>query len=124
MPRKGEPMGDLIIRQERDETSGVWIVGIAGFLDSYTVSKLERSLQGLIADGDGRIVVDFGRLEYISSAGIGVFMSVVGPARSKGGDIILAAMSPKIAKIFTLLGFTQIFRMSGTVPEALAQFRQ
>lgn len=98
------------------------VVSVAGQLDAHTASDLETALYGLITDGSNRLVIDFAGLDYISSAGLGVFMVFIEQVRSAGGDIKLAAMQPKVAMVFDLLGFQVLFEMYPTVDEAIHAF--
>ncbi len=98
------------------------VVSVAGQLDAHTASDLETSMHDLITGGSNRLVIDFAGLDYISSAGLGVFMVFIEQVRSNGGDIKLAAMQPKVAMVFELLGFQVLFEMYAMVDEAILAF--
>lgn len=97
-------------------------VAVAGQLDAHTASDLETALHQIIAGGDVRLVVDFTSLDYISSAGLGVFMVFIEQVRTAGGDIKLAAMQPKVHMVFDLLGFHVLFEIYPSVDEAVRAF--
>lgn len=107
-----------------DGVSGTDItkVTVQGFLDAHTVPEMEKVIQDLIHDGKYKIIVDFKELSYISSAGLGVFMSVIGDVKSNDGDIVLMEMPPKIYKVFDLLGFTEIFTIVENEEKAIHAF--
>lgn len=100
----------------------VCVISLAGYLDAHTASRLEEAMQTAISGGCRKVVVDFAELEYISSAGLGVFMVFIESVRSDGGDIKLAAMKAKVFTVFDLLGFPVLFEIYPTVPEALEAF--
>lgn len=108
-----------------DTVSGTDItkVTVQGFLDAHTVPDMEKIIQNLIHDGRYKIIVDFKELSYISSAGLGVFMSVIGDVKGNNGDIVLMDMPPKIYKVFDLLGFTEIFTIVDTEDAAIQAFK-
>jgi anti-sigma B factor antagonist len=85
------------------------IIGIHGFLDAHTAPDLENKIDSLIKQGTKNIIVNFNDLDYISSAGLGVFMAFIEDIREKGGDIKLCSMSPKVFTVFDLLGFPILF---------------
>ena len=97
-------------------------ITVQGFLDAHTVPEMEKIIQNLIHDGKYKIIVDFKELSYISSAGLGVFMSVIGDVKGNDGDIVLMDMPPKIYKVFDLLGFTEIFTIVDTEEAAIQAF--
>jgi len=107
-----------------DAISGSTItkVTVQGFLDAHTVPEMEKVIQDLIQTGKYKIIVDFKELSYISSAGLGVFMSVIGDVKNNDGDIVLMDMPPKIYKVFDLLGFTEIFTIVDNEQAAVQAF--
>lgn len=105
----------------RDQ-GGTCVVSLAGYLDAHTATDLESTIQGVIDSGNTRLVVDFDELEYISSAGLGVFMVFIESVRKDGGDIKLAAMKERVFSVFDLLGFPVLFEIFKTVDEAVEAF--
>ena len=67
-------------------------------------------------------LLDLSGLEYISSAGLGVFMAFIEPLREQGGDIKIAALQPRVYNVFDLLGFPMLFDIVDTEEEALKRF--
>ncbi|MDD3627789.1 MAG: STAS domain-containing protein [bacterium] len=116
-------MADLNIEVKTNEiNSGVCLLVLSGFLDAHTFSKFEDQLRSLMKDNKYNVVVQMKNLDYISSAGLGVFMSVIGEIRQKGGDIKLSNLNSKVYKVFDLLGFTKLFQIFPNEEEALKAF--
>jgi len=105
-------------------SNGCNVVRLEGYLDAHTATNLEETIHTVIAQGCNRIVVDFEELEYISSAGLGVFMVFIEGVRASGGDLKLAAMKPKVFTVFDLLGFPVLFEIHPSVETALGNFHQ
>ena len=82
---------------------------LSGFLDAHTAPELENELETLISEERFKIVVNFKELNYISSAGLGVFMGYIENIRNNSGDIKMCSMSPKIFRVFDLLGFPTLY---------------
>jgi anti-sigma B factor antagonist len=74
--------------------------------------------------GKGRydIVIDLGNVNYISSAGWGIFISEIKEIRENGGDLKLAAMIGDVYEVFELLEFQTILESFDTVEEAVKSF--
>src|SRR5690625_6613577 len=79
------------------------ILDLKGELDAHTASELEAAFQRCTSDGRFNIVVNGEQLQYISSAGLGVFMAYIEDVRDRGGDIKIAALQPKVFNVFDLL---------------------
>lgn len=112
----------LTINKQRAED--IEIIFVGGILDAHTAPQLENSIKETIDKGIVKIVVNFRELEYISSAGLGVFMAFVEEIRNKDGDIKFTEMKEKIFSIFELLGFHLIFDILPSNEEAMNYFKQ
>ncbi|MBN1559244.1 STAS domain-containing protein [candidate division KSB1 bacterium] len=93
----------------RVNKNGCSILYLNGFLDAHTAPELENELEKLIAEERFNIIVNFKDLTYISSAGLGVFMGYIENIRDNQGDIKMCSMSPKIFRVFDLLGFPTLY---------------
>jgi anti-sigma B factor antagonist len=107
---------------ECSDRNGIRVLAISGYLDAHTAPAFERAIEDELRSGRVRLVVDCAGLTYISSAGLGVFMSYLEEIREKGGDIKLAAVKPKVYQIFDVLGFPQLFDIVDTVVDAERRF--
>jgi anti-sigma B factor antagonist len=107
---------------ERSDMSGVRILGLNGFLDAHTAPQFEKAIEEEFSAGRKRLVVDCSKLDYISSAGLGVFMSFIEEIREAGGDLKLAAIVPKVYQVFEVLGFPALFDILDTVDAAIRRF--
>ncbi|MDX1532496.1 MAG: STAS domain-containing protein [Rhodothermales bacterium] len=105
-----------------DHADGVCVLDLKGELDAHTASELEAAFQKCLDDGRSRILVHGGDLQYISSAGLGVFMAYIEEVREQGGDIKIAALQPRVYNVFDLLGFPVLFDITETEDEAVARF--
>lgn len=98
------------------------VISVTGFLDAHTAPQLESEIQKHAEVTTPKIVVDFQELDYISSAGMGVFMMFIEDVRSKNGDIKLAGMQPKVYSVFDLLGFPMLFDIVDSIEDAVSKF--
>lgn len=98
------------------------IIKVGGYIDTTTSSELERALDSLLKQGRFYIVVDLGNVDYISSAGWGIFISEIKSIRENGGDLKLVRMVPDVYEIFELLEFHHILDVYDRVEEAVNKF--
>jgi anti-sigma B factor antagonist len=106
----------------REDKSDVSILRLQGFLDAHTAPKFEKAIQQLLSENRFKLVVSMTELNYISSAGLGVFMGFIEEIRKNDGDIKLSNMSPKVYKVFDLLGFPALYDIFGDELEAQEKF--
>lgn len=96
--------------EEAAQNRGVSVLRVSGYVDTTTSPELERRLEALLREKRYHIVVDLTRVEYISSAGWGIFISEIREIREHGGDLKLAGMVPDVREVFDLLEFENILQ--------------
>ncbi len=101
---------------------GQSLVKLGGFLDAHTFEQLDESIQDIFDSGVSKIIVDLAGVEYISSAGAGVFIGSLALAQEKGGNIVLVNPTENVKEVFDLLGLSQIFTITASVAEAQESF--
>ncbi|MBU8921122.1 MAG: STAS domain-containing protein [Bacteroidales bacterium] len=98
------------------------VISVKGYVDTTTSSELEESLKRLLRKGRFDIVIDLGDVNYISSAGWGIFISEIKEIRENGGDLKLAAMIGDVYEVFELLEFQTILESFDSVEDAVMSF--
>ena len=116
-------MGKLIISEEKiNGKHPTVLISLKGTIETTNASMLEETLERIINENCFRIVVDLNGVNYVSSAGWGIFISEIKRIRRSGGDIKLAAMTPEVREVFDLLEFNNILKPYVTREEALQAF--
>jgi anti-anti-sigma factor len=101
----------------------VTMVRVDGVIDTMTASELERVMNTLLEQKKYKIIVDLAGVDYISSAGWGIFISNIREIKAHEGDIKLARMMPSVYEIFELLEFDSILKAYDNIEKAKADFR-
>ena len=107
---------------KRKDMDAISVVYLKGYLDAHTAPDFEKVLQSLVDEGRVRIVANLSELDYISSAGLGVFMGFIEDIRQKGGDIKLAELTDKVFRVFDLLGFPVLYDILEREEEAIEKY--
>jgi anti-anti-sigma factor len=108
--------------EEAPQNRGVSILRVSGYVDTTTSPDLERRLQALLREKRFHVVVDLARVEYISSAGWGIFISEIREIREHGGDLKLSGMAADVREVFDLLEFENILQAYTDSDLAVASF--
>lgn len=95
---------------------------LVGYLDAHTAPDFEKAIQDRMESGHYKLVADCSGLTYISSAGLGVFMSFIEELRDAGGDLKLCSIAPKVYQVFEVLGFPSLFEILENRDLAVAAF--
>ena len=102
----------------------ITVFAVEGYLDAHTAPRFEKSIQDEFDAGRFKIIVDCAGLTYISSAGLGVFMSFVEDVRDRGGDIKICALNEAVYQVFDILGFPALFDIVPDQPAAVQKFSE
>jgi len=78
---------------------------LIGRLDASQVEVAREAMNRLNTSS----VIDFGELEYISSAGLGMLLGIQKRLMESGGTLKLINMNRHIREIFRMAGFDRIF---------------
>jgi anti-sigma B factor antagonist len=101
---------------------GISIVQLLGRLDSNTSPEFEQRLFKVIDDGELSVIVDFGELDYISSAGLRVLLKAAKQLKRSQGKIVLCSMKDYIKEVFEIAGFVSLFPIAPSVGDAIKKF--
>jgi len=108
-------MGLLIAK--RDE---VVIVMPDGQLDTNTSPEAEKMLMAQIDAGESRIVIDFSKTDYMSSAGLRVILKTATILQNKGGGFALCNGNEQIVEVLEFSGFLEIVTYCSSLDDAVS----
>lgn len=90
------------------ETSDQVIAKLSGELDTAAAPLAEQTLQPLVDKGKD-IVIDCSELEYISSSGLRIFLSILKQAQPFGKQVVLKNVNDVIRDVLEISGFISLF---------------
>ena len=91
------------------EQDGNMVAILAGSLDTAAAPEAEKAMSPL-NDVEGKnIIIDCAELEYISSAGLRIFLGILQNAEEKDGHVYIKGINEQVRTIFTITGFSNIF---------------
>ncbi|MEM9830133.1 MAG: STAS domain-containing protein [Bacteroidota bacterium] len=94
------------------------LITISGEVDASSSIYLDEALEKAMNSDIVRILVNCNHLNYISSAGLGVFMSYIQELEAKGKRMVLYRMSDRVYKVFEILGLHQLLTIVKTEEQA------
>lgn len=91
---------------------------IVGEVDASSSIELDNAIDEAVKSGVKKILVDCSSLDYISSAGLGVFMSYIEEFKRNDINLVIFGLNDKVANVFEILGLDQLLKIEGTKEEA------
>jgi anti-sigma B factor antagonist len=107
-----------MIHIKRIQEDGADIVVLIGEIDASSSIELDLAIAKSVGEGFTRILIDCSALEYISSAGLGVFMSYIEEFKDRNVKMVLFGMSEKVANTFSILGLNELLQIGKDKVEA------
>jgi anti-sigma B factor antagonist len=111
-----------VIVEEAGPQGEISVVRVTGYVDTTTSHELEKKINAILERRIYNIVVDLSGVDYLSSAGWGIFIGEIREMREQGGDLKLAGMSPDVYEVFELLEFQNILEAYETAADAIDRF--
>lgn len=94
---------------EVNEQNGVLFTTVSGRLDTPAAVKAQQEITPLLENADKEIILDCTHLDYISSSGLRLFLTIRKEASAKGGKVIIQNINEEIDKVFKMTGFSTLF---------------
>lgn len=102
----------------------VTIIGLPRRLDSASSPAAGDELKPIMDGKPGRIIFDFSKTEYISSAGLRIIINTTRAIHKDSGKVVLTSITPQVLRVFDIAGFLSIFIIADTNEEALLEIRK
>ncbi|OOG69313.1 STAS domain-containing protein [Algoriphagus sp. A40] len=97
-----------MLRLEKTKEKQNDILSLFGEVDASNSVILDEAIQEIIASGAKSILIDGQNLEYISSAGLGVFMSYLEDFQEQAISMKICGLTPRVYEVFRILGLDQL----------------
>ena len=112
------------INIEIEEDQGIKIVRLDGRLDAISSPLLEKKLIEQTEGDHSRIILDFGKVNYLSSAGIRLLLSMTKKLRGKSNGLHICSVDEEVMEIIKMAGFARIIQIFPTEQEAIQGFSE
>ena len=106
------------------EKGGLIIIDLAGEIrlsDEFTPA-LHRQMAEQLAEGKSDFLLNFAKVDFIDSYGIGDIVAAYLAVKEKKGRLKLSCLSPKIWLIFHYSGLTRILEIFDSEEKAIHSF--
>jgi anti-anti-sigma factor len=94
---------------EIKEIDGILTGVLSGYIDTATSEQVGQEMEPLLKQANRAIEIDCSKLEYISSSGLRLLLSLRKQVAADGGSLVIRNINDEIRKVFTLTGFFKLF---------------
>lgn len=100
---------------------GMLVIVLDGEIDASSSIHLDDAISQATDAGHKKLLIDCNKLMYISSAGLGVFMSYIEDFKSQNIQMVMFGLNKNVMGVFEILGLNQLLEIANDLAEAKAQ---
>ena len=94
------------------QQSGDQVIALfSGRLDTAAAVQVAEEVKPLMEVENKSIILDCSQLEYISSSGLRIFLSIRKEAATHGSKVIVRSINADIRQVFVMTGFISLFEI-------------
>lgn len=97
-----------MLRIEKTKEDNKDILRLIGEVDASNSVLLDQSIQEIVQQGTSFLLIDGHELGYISSAGLGVFMSYLDDFSERGIRFAIFGLNDQVGEVFKILGLDRL----------------
>jgi len=103
-----------------ERTAEVLVIHVEGQLAAVTVAEFEKEVFSLIQQTVQHVLIDFKKLDYISSQGLRSLLILAKEQKLKEKKLALCCLNETINDVFRISGFDTIISVYPTIEEGLS----
>ena len=103
-----------------NEVNDIVVIKLQGNLDTNTAPDAETEINSWLEKDCKKMVVSLAETNYVSSAGLRIFLATVKKMTASGGTAKFCSPNEVVQEILDISGFSTILDVKSTEEEALA----
>jgi anti-sigma B factor antagonist len=104
------------------EVDGITVVDLEGRLDTNTAEDTEKSLTAIVEGGASKLLLNFDKLDFVSSAGLRIVLATAKKLKATGGQLQLCNLNEIVQEIFDISGFSTLLSVHKNIDDGLGGF--
>ena len=101
------------------ERDGWSILSASGEIDVVSAPAIRTGVVNLVAQGSTDLVLDFERVDFIDSFGLGVMVGALKRVNSHGGRLRVVIGEPRVRGVLELTGIDRVLDLYDSVDAAV-----
>jgi anti-anti-sigma factor len=102
---------------EVEEKGDVVVVRVLGRLDAASSPQLEKKISSIIESGHFKLVMNLAGVDYLSSAGMRLMLSISKKLKSLEGKVVACSLNEEVMEVIKMAGFHQVLELYSTEEE-------
>ena len=113
---------DSLVEVKEDLRGDILILKVNGRLDAVSSPSTEKKIFDYINNGHVKILLNFSGVDYLSSAGMRVLLSVAKKLKAISGKLIVCSVTPNVMDVLKMSGFDHVLELTKKEEDAFNRF--
>lgn len=96
------------LKIDQTKSGHVYLVELSGEIDVYTAEKLTEAVLPLTESEKKNVKIDLGKVTYLDSTGLGVFIAAYKSTKKHGSTLKLINTKERVLRLFQITGLDKI----------------
>lgn len=114
-------MEGLVIIKE-DIKGDILVLRISGRLDAISSPAAEMKVFDFINKGQHKLLIDFAGIDYLSSAGMRMLLSISKKLKSLSGKLVICTVTMNVMDVLKMSGFDHVLELALNEEDGLRKF--
>jgi anti-sigma B factor antagonist len=97
-----------MVKTQINKTDLYYEIAVDGEIDASSSIQLDNELENAFKSEEKKILLDMTHLQYISSAGLGVFIARLEEMKEKEISLVFFGLNENVKQVFSLLGLEEL----------------
>ena len=102
-----------------EEKGDVVVIRVKGRLDAASSPQLEKKINSIIDTGHFKLLLNMADVDYLSSAGMRLMLSVSKKLKQLEGKVIACSLNDDVVEVIKMAGFQQVLEIYPSEEEGL-----
>ena len=94
-----------------EDKDGIITIVFEGRMDTIASPEVQEAIQPAFSSKSQEVYIDCTNLEYVSSSGLRIFLSLAIDTQSSGKRIVITGWNEYVKNLFEMTGFTELFEL-------------
>ncbi len=108
-----------MVNIEKEKKENIHFIRVSGDVDAGSSIHLDNAFKEGFEAGESKVAVDLTKLAYISSAGLGVFVSYLDEFELKKFKLVLFGIQETVRQVFDILGLEKLITIAENEEDAI-----
>lgn len=111
-----------LVKVKEEVKGDILVLRISGRLDAVSSPTAEKIVFDYINKGQHKLLVDFSGVDYLSSAGMRMLLSVSKKLKTLSGKLVLSAVTLNVMDVLKMSGFDHVLEIVVTEEDGIRKF--